>query len=265
MSDNNKIESAVNGSPYANKSISRKLGEAGFECFATFLFMCTIFFTKGQVEYFGFGFWVILSVFGPISGGHVNPAVTIAFYFIEQDWVYGLMKMGLYIVAQFIGCFAGVGLAYGIVGEQIFQVGTGSELFKQAFFAEFFFTGTFFFIIAVCTHAKYPPTKFGPFNCAIIIAWFFMCCKAGGHLSGAAYNPAVLLALNLTTSAFGKNKEMATKNVPPMVAGEIVGAVVFAMVFKYVYCPFYEMIMDEKNNASESNGFLEVKTKSIEA
>ena len=87
-----------------------------------------------------------------------------------------------------------------------------------------------------------------------------MCCKAGGHLSGAAYNPAVLIAVNALTISWSKSTKL-TPNIPTMIAGEIVGAVFFALVFKFIYSPYYVTIMEEKNKASESTGYSEAKIK----
>jgi len=257
---NQNIEN-TNASAYEKKRNIRKIGEAAFEGFATFLFMCAIFFTKGDAAVFAFGMWVILTVFGPISGAHVNPAITIGFYFTEQDWVYGLIKMSLYITFQFIGCIAGIFLGVVIVGEHTFEI--HSKLVGvtswEIFFAEFFFTGTFFFIIAIATHAKYPPCKIGAINCAIIVAWFYCAVISGAKLSGAAYNPAVLLALNVSSKIDLKADSL--KQIPVMVLGEILGVIFFAMVFKFIFNPFYEMVNDEKNKPAETKEFVEAKIK----
>ena len=97
MSSNIKEESNVQSS-YASKTNGRKFGEAGFEFFATFLFMFSIFFARGDVRIFAFGFWVILTVFGGISGAHVNPAITLGFYITDceyTDYFYSRLNEGL--------------------------------------------------------------------------------------------------------------------------------------------------------------------------
>jgi len=258
----NKTET-INPSSYEHKTTGRKFGEAAFEGFATFLFMCTIFFSRGDVKVFVFGFWVILSIFGGITGAHVNPAITVGFYFTEQDWTFGLMKMGLYFLFQFTGCIVGVLLGYPFLQNngQMFFIGTGKETLGEAFFAEFFFTGTFFFVIAVVTHAKYPTSNIAPINTALIISWFYMAATVGGPLSGSAFNPAVLLAINVTAS-FTRGKA-ALREVPYMLLGEITGVIVFALIYKYIYCPFLEHIKEE--NTKEYEDFTPVKTKIIEA
>jgi len=53
---------------------------------------------------FGFGIAVLAYTFGHISGGHINPAVTSAFMFLEEI---SPMKGLLYMVAQMSGAFIG--------------------------------------------------------------------------------------------------------------------------------------------------------------
>lgn len=55
-----------------------------------------------------FGLFVLISVFGPISGAHFNPVVSLA------DYVFGLRgprDVAPYIAAQIVGCIAGSMLA----------------------------------------------------------------------------------------------------------------------------------------------------------
>jgi glycerol uptake facilitator-like aquaporin len=55
-----------------------------------------------------FGLFVLISIFGPISGAHFNPLVSLADYAFGFR---GLRDIGPYIAAQIIGCIAGSILA----------------------------------------------------------------------------------------------------------------------------------------------------------
>lgn len=250
MSDN-KTESK-NLSSYEHKSIGRKLSEAAFDGIGTFLFMTAILFSGGDFKIFCFAFWVVLSIFGGISGGHVNPAITLGFYVTDADWGYGLMKLGLYTFFQFLGCALAAIMRIGVLGTEgenfIFTINGNEETAGKAFFGEFFFTGTFLFTILCCTHPKYAPSKIAPINTAIIIAWFACAASVGGRLSGSAYNPAVLI----TISFIAKFK---VTNLALKVLGELAGVIVFALIYKFVYCPMVEAV----NSVESPKGYSEIK------
>jgi|ERR1712032_22942 len=265
MTDNYVEHQDANTSTYKNKGGLRKLGEAAMEGLATYLFVLIIYcstfpFQKNihgpTAPVFVFGFWVILSVFGRISGGHVNPAVTIGLYFVDGDWIHGLMKMGLYFVFQFAGAYLAVLSGFWAVGNQNVTIFPPQTVYHGSiFFAEFMATGSFLFIIAIATHAKYPPTNFAPINCAVIIGWFYTAATAASYFSGGALNPAVLIAINSTTEGAGH-----MKFVPLMVLGEVLGVIFFAFVFKFVYSPFLAYVMEDEP-VKNSEGFQEAKLK----
>jgi glycerol uptake facilitator-like aquaporin len=59
---------------------------------------------------FGIGIAVLAYTIAPISGGHINPAVTFAFLILKKmPLVDGLM----YIVAQFLGAILGAAILWG--------------------------------------------------------------------------------------------------------------------------------------------------------
>merc|ERR1712151_488696 len=138
----------------------------------------------------------------------------------------GLMKMGLYFAFQYAGAFAAV-----LLGMAVRQFSdTYPTILAQknswsTFFAEFFATGTWVFIIAIATHKKYPPTKMAPINTAVIIGWFYCVASIAGPLSGGALNPAVMLAIDSLNVASNSMRYDHAR-----VFGEIVGVIFFAAV-----------------------------------
>lgn len=60
---------------------------------------------------FGLAIATMVQTFGPISGGHVNPAVTIAFFVGNQI---SFLRTLFYVAAQMIGAIAGAGILYAV-------------------------------------------------------------------------------------------------------------------------------------------------------
>lgn len=217
---------------------SRLLRQAAFELMGTFMFMCVIYFCKGDVTKFVFGFWVILTLFGRYSGAHVNPAITLGFYVYESDFVGGLSKLFLYWGAQFLGALLGALMSRNLFLEAVYVGVPTDQGVLQVIFSEFFFTGTFCFVILyVCSKVTSPSDK-APINCALIVSWFYVVVNAGSQLSGAAYNPAILTVLN--TIAYEVQDPLAIQYLGYMITAELAGVAVFALIFKYVFEAYFE-------------------------
>ena len=56
--------------------------------------------------------FVMINIFGGVSGGHFNPCVTLAIYVREADWIRNLPFMLMYLLAQFGGAIVGMMLAW---------------------------------------------------------------------------------------------------------------------------------------------------------
>lgn len=67
----------------------------------------------------GAGLYVLITIFGPVSGGHFNPAVTLAFL-LRREIALGLAAA--YMSVQIAGGIAGVGLAHAMFNLDLAQV-----------------------------------------------------------------------------------------------------------------------------------------------
>lgn len=212
------------------------LKQSLYEFVGTFMFVSIIYFCKGDVSKFVFGFWVILSLFGGFSGAHVNPAITFGFYIYEVNYIAGLPKLILYWIAQFLGAFVGAEVTKRFFTDLVYVGVPSNQPLIDVVYSEFFFTGTFLFVILwVCSKVT-SPTPYGPINCGIIVSWFYLIVNAGGQLSGAAYNPAILTVLNVI--AYHVKEAKALHYLSYMIAAEFAGAFIFALIFLWFFEPF---------------------------
>uniref|UniRef100_A0A8B9IXK8 Aquaporin 5 n=1 Tax=Amazona collaria TaxID=241587 RepID=A0A8B9IXK8_9PSIT len=60
---------------------------------------------------FGLAIGTLVQAFGHISGAHINPAVTIAFFVGNQI---SFLRTFFYVIAQLVGAIAGAGILYGV-------------------------------------------------------------------------------------------------------------------------------------------------------
>lgn len=152
---------------------------------------------------FGLGLMAAIGVAGPASGGHFNPAVTLAAFFDGRiDWKNGLA----YAVAQLAGAFmASIGIllitSMSIVAASVNQPGPTAEaqfdMELHSFFVEAVLTTVFIAVILTVT-AKSP-------NLGIIVIPFTLMAihLVGIFISGASVNPARSLAPAILSGTYG--------------------------------------------------------------
>ena len=176
----------------------------------------------------GAGLVVLITIFGPISGAHFNPAVTLAFALRREI---GWPLAAAYLAVQVIGAVAGVWLAHAMFAEPIWQVSTKLRAGPAQGLAEF--VATFGLIGAILGSLRFR-AEATPWIVGLYIAsayWF--------TASTSFANPAVTVARALSNTFAG----IAPASVPQFIAAQLVGAIAATLVFGW--------LLDEKRRTRE--------------
>lgn len=161
----------------------------------------------------------LILTFGPISGAHFNPAVTLA------DASQGGLPwrlVGPYIAAQMAGAFVGVGSAHVMFGEAIVQVSDHARAGGAQMFSECVATFGLLAVIWGCVR-KRPEAV--PFAVGLYIAgayWF--------TASTSFANPAVTLARGFTNTFAG----IRPADITGFVLAQLIGAAVATVFFRWL-------------------------------
>ncbi len=168
----------------------------------------------------GAGLIVLIHVFGPISGAHFNPAVTLAVLIQRQTDV---RSAGGYVAVQIAGGGVGVWAAHAMFAEPILQISTKLRAGPAQGFSEL--VATFGLIATIyATQRKRP--DFTPVAVGLYITsayWF--------TASTSFANPAVTIARSLSNTFAG----IAPASVPLFLAGQLAGTVAALAVFTWLY------------------------------
>jgi glycerol uptake facilitator-like aquaporin len=153
---------------------------------------------------------LMITMLGPVSGGHFNPAVTVAFALRgEITW----QTAGYYMGAQVVGGIVGVALANVMFGHTLLEISDTARFGWEQWLGEIIATFALVFTVLM-TIAKAPGAT----------PWAVGTVLAAGHfftVSGAFANPAVTIARLFTDSFTGIN----APSVIPFVLAELVGGV----------------------------------------
>lgn len=164
--------------------------------------------------------YVLIVTFGPVSGAHFNPAVTLAMRIRnELSW----KESGLYILVQIMGGVLGVLAAHAMFAQDLVQLTGASRTGAPLWFSETIATfGLVFFILAAL---KSRPTAVAPVVALYITAayWF--------TASTSFANPAVTLARALTASFSG----IDPTHVPAFILMQCLGAVLAVGVANLIW------------------------------
>jgi glycerol uptake facilitator-like aquaporin len=167
----------------------------------------------------GAGLAVLITVFGPISGAHFNPAVTLAFT-IRREIAWPLAAA--YVAVQVIAGIAGVWVAHAMFAEPILQVSAKLRDGPSQALAEF--VATFGLIGAILGSLRFRPDA-TPWIVGLYITaayWF--------TASTSFANPAVTIARSLSNTFAG----IAPTSAPAFVAAQLVGATAAVLVFDWL-------------------------------
>ncbi len=161
----------------------------------------------------------IILTFGPISGAHLNPAVTLV-----VAWERGLpwREVPWFMTAQIAGAFAGVAVTHVMFGEPLFTAGTQVRSGTPQLVSEFVATFGLLAVVWGCGRhrAEAIPVAVGAYITAAI--WF--------TASTAFANPAVSLARAATNTFCG----IRPSDVPGFVVAELLGAVAATLLFRWL-------------------------------
>lgn len=163
---------------------------------------------------------VLITILGPVSGAHFNPAVSLVFAARrELSW----SELGPYAVAQCLGAVAGAVLAHLMFDLAPLVIGTQARTGPSQWLAEV--VATFALVLTILGGLRFAPSAV-PWLVGLVITaayWF--------TASTSFANPAVTLARGFTTTFAG----IALGDVPGFVIAQLIGAAAAMAVAGILY------------------------------
>ena len=161
----------------------------------------------------------LILTFGPISGAHFNPAVTLA------DASQGGLpwrEVPVYIIAQLAGAFAGVAIAHLMFGEPVFSAARHARSGFPQLFSELVATFGLLCIIWGCSRLRSAAVPFA----------------VGAYITGAYWftastsfaNPAVTLARSASDTFAG----IRPADAPGFILAQLLGAAAATLLFRWL-------------------------------
>jgi len=199
-------------------------------------------------------FWgavaVPIYVFGPVSGQHINPAVTLAFLVTGRIDLRGAVA---YIVAQLAGGTAG-GLVFTLIrGTEAVSVGAmgATAAFPgvtplQAVANEFVITYFLMVVIMAVAVDDRAPAGWAGFIIGFVVAVGVL---TTGNISGASFNPArtlgPYLTISLSNALLGTDGPVLWGQAWIYIVGPTAGAIAGVYSYEYLVLDPYERASDE--------------------
>lgn len=176
----------------------------------------------------------IILAFGPISGAHLNPAVTVA-----DAWMGGIAwrDVPAYLVMQTCGAFAGVAVAHAMFGLSAFSISTHARSGATQAFSEFIATFGLLAVIWGCARTRPNAVPFAVGAYITAAYWF--------TASTSFANPAVTVARSLTNTFAG----VRPLDVPAFLSAQFVGAFCATLLFKWLAANNQERISRPRSAA----------------
>lgn len=152
---------------------------------------------------------VLIWVFGPLSGAHFNPAVSLVFWWRGE---FDAQSLALRCTAQLAGAVAGVLLAHAMFDLNLIQPGIKVRTGMGQWISEGVATFGLLLVILACVRRNT--------NAVAVAVGLYITAAYWFTASTSFANPAVTLARSLTTTFAG----IRLADVAPFVAAQVAGA-----------------------------------------
>ena len=162
--------------------------------------------------------FVLITMFGPTSGAHLNPAVTLAFFMCKAI---GPKNTIGYVIAQLLGSVVGVWLAHAMFDTAIIQVSEKVRTGGAQWLSEAVATGGLVGTILVTVRVRIDAVALSVGLYITAAYWF--------TASTSFANPAVSIARSLTDTFSGIRPE----DVVPFVISQLVATLLAVWFYRW--------------------------------
>lgn len=161
----------------------------------------------------------LILAFGPISGAHLNPAVTLADA-VERGirWPHACA----YVLIQFMGGIAGAVAAHAMFSLPLISISRHARSGSAQVFSEFVATFGLLCVIWGCSRLRSPMVAFAVGGYITAAYWFTS--------STSFANPAVTIARTLSDTFTG----IRPADAPGFISAQVVGAAAATLLFRWL-------------------------------
>jgi glycerol uptake facilitator-like aquaporin len=167
----------------------------------------------------GAALFALILTFGPISGAHFNPAVTVA---DASQGGLAWREVPAYVAAQIAGAFVGVWSAHLMFQERVFTLSLRARSGPAQMFSEFVATFGLLAVIWGCSRRRSSAVPFAVAAYITAAYWF--------TASTSFANPAVTIARAFSDTFAG----IQLGDVPGFVVAQFSGAFAATLLFRWL-------------------------------